>query len=146
MLARRWNWLALPLLLNVYNLATADPWLLMPTTAGASTPETRAGLIRFLEERDLTHVYGDYWLVYPLAFESDERIVAAVMSNGFNRFLPYAHLVYVASRPAFVVVQGSAEANAFHEKLQAVNGRATIEQVSIYEVAYDVQPLAQMRP
>jgi 4-amino-4-deoxy-L-arabinose transferase-like glycosyltransferase len=149
LLPRKWLLcvaLAAPLALNLHNLATANPWLLMPTTAGASTPETRGDLIRFLEERDLTRVYADYWLVYPLAFESEERIIAAVMSNGFNRFAPYAHLAYVDPRPAFVMVRDSREAVAFHERLRAAAATATMEHVSIYDVAYDVRPLDPIRP
>ncbi|MBI4494305.1 MAG: glycosyltransferase family 39 protein [Chloroflexi bacterium] len=138
--------LLVPLALNLSNLATADPWLGLPTTAGRSTPENRTELIAFLASQDLTRVYADYWLTYPLAFESQEQIVASVLSNGFNRFTPYAHLVHVAPRPAFVLVHGSREAEAFYARVQSVGARATIAQVSIYDVVHDLDPLDPLRP
>lgn len=145
---RRWLLaaLALPVALNVHNLATADPWLLLPTTAGKSTPETRAELAEFLARRGLTRIYADYWVVYPLVFESRERIVGGVATNGFNRFPPYAHLAYVEPRPAFVLVAGSPEAEAFYARMAALGARGSVERVAIYDVVYDVEPLEPLRP
>lgn len=135
-----------PLALNVFNLATADPWLGLPTTSGLATPENRAELIQFLTSRDLDHIYTDYWLTYPLAFESEEAIIPSVLTNGFNRFLPYGHLVHVAPRPAFVLVHGRPEAVTFYAKMAQEGARGTIEEVSIYDVVYDVEPLDPLRP
>lgn len=73
-------------------------------------------LARLLEARGITAVYSDYWLAYPLIFESEERIaVVAVnddLSRGYNRRLLY--LREAASRPRFawIVATGSARQRA----------------------------------
>jgi hypothetical protein len=99
--------------LNCWSLLTADPALNLPTSAAGSTADNRAELIRALEQAGLSEIYTDYWLAYPLIFESQERISAAVISGGFDRFPPYAHLVAQSSRPAFVFVAESVEERAF---------------------------------
>lgn len=146
---RRWlaaTAVAAVLALNIWSLATADPRLNLPTTAGDSTAATRAELITYLLEHDLTEVYTDYWLAYPLIFESGERLMAAVNSGGYNRFAPYAHLVATSPHPAFVFVRGSREEQAFLERLREAGGQASIADVSIYRVYSRVTPLDPLRP
>lgn len=132
--------------LNAYSLLTADPRLNLPTSAGASSAATRRALADFLLANGLTHVYTDYWLAYPLAFESGERIVPSVTSGGFNRSIPYAHAVSVHDRPAFVFVSGLEPEREFRAKLAQEGARASVAQVSIYTVFWDVEPLSPFRP
>jgi hypothetical protein len=131
---------------NLYSLATAVPRLNQPTTAGASTERTRAELLTFLEQRGLSEIYVDYWLAYPLAFESRESVIASVSSGGYNRFAPYAYLVAVSDRPGFVFVSGSPEQQVFELRLREWSGSAVAETVSIYTVYRDVVPLDSVRP
>src|SRR5205085_11843794 len=87
---------ALVLGVNASSWLTGNLKLALPTTIGATTPATRAALRAWLQEHDLRFVYTNYWLAYPLAFESDERIVPSLIADGFNRYIPYAHWVSVA--------------------------------------------------
>jgi hypothetical protein len=132
--------------INAWSLMSADPRLNLPTTAAGSNQANRRELIGYLESRGLTEVYADYWLAYPLMFESQEHILASVTSGGYDRLGSYAYFVAVSQRPAFVFVSGSAEQSAFDSKLAAIGGRAVRERVSIYELYSGVEPLDQMRP
>lgn len=128
------------LAVNVYSIVTTDPRLNLPSNVGASSPVTRAELSRFLEARALDRIYTDYWIAYPLSLETGERIVASVVSGGFDRYMPYAHLVSIAPDPAFVFVSGRPEEEAFRQKLAALGASAVREEASIYVVYYNIQP------
>lgn len=132
--------------LNGYNLANLDPQLNLPDTAIGSTASNRAELAGFLHSRGLDRVYADYWLGYPLAFESRERIVPSVASGGFNRYLPYAQLVSASPDPAFLFVAGSQEESAFTARLVERGVDAWKESVSIYSVYWGASPLDRARP
>ena len=134
------------LAINAYSLLTADPRLDLPTTAGASTEATRAELLGYLEAHALHDVYVDYWLAYPLMFESRERVLASVSSGGYNRFAPYAYFVSISERPAFVFVGGSPKQTEFEARLRDAGGQAVRESVSIYDVYSAVEPLDRLRP
>lgn len=132
--------------LNAYSLLTADARYSLPTTAADSTEANRAVLLRHLGERDVAEIYTDYWLAYPLMFESRERVQASVSSGGYNRFAPHAHAVAVSERPAFVFIRGSREEAEFSRRLESLGGRADRNEASIYAVYTEVEPLDQMRP
>jgi hypothetical protein len=149
--ARRWGRLAVGVLaaglvtLNVFSLATSDERLGLPTSAGASTAANRAVLIDYLQARNVDRIYTDYWLAYPIAFESREQIVPAVWSGGFSRRASYAHLVLVADVPAFVFARGTPGDFAFQERLARLGGTANASDVGIYRVYTNVRPLDAMR-
>ena len=147
---RRWPLLVASLAailgLNLFSLVTADPRLNLPTTAGDSNQRTRQRLIEYLEGQGIQSIYADYWIAYPVIFESGERIVASVSSGGYNRYLAYAHLVSIDPEPAFVFVRGSLEEAAFRRQLSSAGGRAGEHDVSIYRVYLRAQPLGRLRP
>ena len=134
------------LVVNVQSLVTADPRLNLPTTASGSTAANRWELLAHLESRGIAAIYTDYWLAYPLMFESDERVLAAVSSGGYDRFAPYPHLVAMSDSPAFVFIRGSVEQAEFDSKLTAFAGSAQRASVSIYDVYSDARPLDRLRP
>jgi len=134
------------LALNLYSIGSLNPVLNLPDTAVGSTAANRAELNRFLLSHGLDRVYTDYWIGYPLAFESGEKVVPSVLSGGFNRYIPYAHEVAVSSNPAFVFIAGSQEESAFVDKLRERGVKAKRDVVSIYAVYWDVNPLEQARP
>lgn len=138
--------IALILALNVLSLAVLDPTLNLPDTAIGSVAANRAELARFLLDRGLDRVYTDYWIGYPLAFETQERVVPAVISGGFNRYIPYAHEVLVSRNPAFVFIDGSPEEKAYLARWQERGVEAKKGIVSIYSVYWDVRPLDLARP
>jgi hypothetical protein len=65
-----------------------------------------------LEARGISVVYGDYWMVYRLAYVSDERLIPVAMlpdlAYGLNRYPPYLTLAHRSHRPAWIVYAGSA--------------------------------------
>jgi hypothetical protein len=133
------------LVINVVSLATMNPRLAMPVSAGETTRANRAELIAALDRLGLDRVYTDYWLAYPLAFDSRERIVPDVWIGGFSRRAAYSHLVSVDPNPAFVFAAGTMGDDRFRERLSAIGGEASTADVSIYRVYWDVRPLAPMR-
>jgi hypothetical protein len=150
-LGRRWRGAAAVLVclvlgLNAFSLASADPRLNLPTSAAGSTAANRAELLALLESNGPREIYTDYWLAYPLMFESQERVLASVSSGGYNRFAPYAYFVSVSEAPGFVFIAGSPEQAEFERRLAAAGGAARRETVSIYEVYSAVAPLERLRP
>ena len=117
-------------------------------TSPVNTSSTTAadGVTECLESQGIGHIYTNYWLGYPIAFESDERIVPSVISDGFNRYIPYAYYVSVADRPAWVFVADGEEERAFQERLAKAGATWKRADVSIYRVYYDVNPVAPLRP
>lgn len=134
------------LALNLYSVATLDPVLNLPDTAVGSRAANRAELSEFLLSRGLDRVYTDYWIGYPLAFESKERVLPSVLSGGFNRYIPYAYQVSIAANPAFVFVEGSREERAFVDLLKERGVTAKRDVVSIYSVYWQATPLDRVRP
>lgn len=137
--------LASLLALNIASLETSDYQLSLPTTAGNSTAANRAELVAALDERGINRIYTDYWLAYPIAFETRERIVPSVWSSGFGRRAVYAHLVFTSSAPAFVFARGTSGDAEFQARMAAIGGATESFDVSIYRVYTRVDPLDQMR-
>jgi len=131
--------------LNLVSLTTSDYRLSLPTNAGESTATNRAELISALQARGIDRIYTDYWLAYPLAFESRERIIPSVWSGGFGRRGSYSHLVFTAPDPAFVFAQDTAGDREFQARLTEVGGHAEVEQVGVYRVYTAVEPLDALR-
>ncbi len=134
------------LAINAWSWLSADPRLAFPATIGPTTPQTRAALLAALEAENLRYIYTNYWLAYPLAFESGEWVIPSVISDGFNRYIPYAYWVSVADRPAWVFVADGAEERAFQAKLAQARASWHTLRVSIYRVYYDVDPVQPLRP
>jgi hypothetical protein len=147
MRARVVGWLLLGglMALNLFSLATSDYRLSLPTSAGESTTANRAELIEALRARGIDRIYTDYWLAYPIAFESREAIVPSVWSGGFGRRSSYSHLVFVAPRPAFLFARGTPGDAEFRARLAALGGGATTEEIGVYRLYTDVEPLDVMR-
>lgn len=133
------------LALNVYSLSASDYRLGLPTSAGPSTAASRAILIAYLDARGIDRVYTDYWLAYPIAFESRERIVPAVWSGGFSRRGSYSHLVAVAPNPAFVFARETPGDLEFRRRLAELGGSAEVAEVSVYRVYTSAEPLDALR-
>ena len=137
---------SLVLSVNAASLLTSDFRLALPTSAGESTQANRAVLVEYLLERGLTRIYTDYWIAYPLAFESRERIVPAVRSGGFDRRHAYGHQVWVDPDPAFVFPRDALGDREFRQDLAAVGGSAEVAEVSVYRIYTRTRPLEPMRP
>jgi hypothetical protein len=68
-----------------------------------------------LESRGITAVYGDYWIVYRLAYASNERLIPGVMQSdlrpGLNRYQPLWAAAHRAPHSAWVAARGSVMAH-----------------------------------
>lgn len=142
----RWTLLGGLLVFNLWSLLSTDPRLWRPEDAADSTAATRAQLVDFLVAQDRHQMYTDYWIGYPVMFETRETVLAYVISGGFNRYLPPADNVQRTPNPAWVFVPGTDTEQEFRAQLTTAGGTSQVNQVSVYRVYTDVQPLAALRP
>ncbi len=95
-------------------------------------------LIRGLEQIGATKIYTDYWTCDRIAFQSNERIICAVLNEGLqpgqNRYLPYYRTIQISSNVAFVFPLASAQAKAL-AKAPLVQGykKFSIENYVVYQ-------------
>jgi hypothetical protein len=135
------------LVLNLASLVTTDVRLWRPEDALDSTVATRAELVRYLVAQDRHQVYTDYWVGYPVMFETRETVLAYVISGGFNRYVPPADNVQRTPNAAWVFVAPGSEAESeFLDALRTAGGQAHVENVAVYDVYTDVQPIEALRP
>jgi hypothetical protein len=131
---------------NLWSLLSTDQRLWRPEDTPDSTAATRSELVRYLVPQDRHQMYTDYWIGYPVMFETRETVLAYVISGGFNRYVPPADNVQRTPNPAWVFEPGTDAEQEFLDQLATVGGQANVEQVSVYRVYTDVTPLAALRP
>jgi hypothetical protein len=131
---------------NVWSLISTDVRLWRSEDAPNNTAATRAALVGSVVAEDRHQLYTDYWIGYPIMFETGETVLAYVVSGGFNRYLPPADNVQRTPNPAWVFTPDSEAERLFLEQLRSVGGHARVTDVSVYRVYTDVEPLAAMRP
>jgi hypothetical protein len=131
---------------NVWSLLSTDVRLWRPEDTPESTSATRAELVGYLVAGDRHQMYTDYWIGYPIMFETRETVLPYVISGGFNRYVPPADNVQRTPNPAWVFTPGMASETVFLTELAALGGQAHVADVAVYRVYTDVQPLAAMRP
>jgi hypothetical protein len=141
-----WSVLGLILAFNVWSLVSTDVRLWRPEDTPDSTTATRAEIVQYLVPQDRHQMYTDYWIGYPLMFETRETVLAYMISGGFNRYVPPADNVQRTPNPAWVFEAGQDSETAFLDRLAALGGQAHVTSVSVYHVYTDVQPLEEMRP
>jgi hypothetical protein len=144
--AARWPIVGAVLAFNLWSLVSTDPRLWRPEDNLDSTAGTRAELVQYLVPQNRHQMYTDYWIGYPIMFETRETVLAYVISGGFNRYVPPADNVQRTPNPAWVFEPGTDAEQEFLTQLAALGGQAHVEQVSVYRVYTDVQPLEAMRP
>lgn len=142
----RWGLVIGVLAFNLWSLLSTDPRLWRPEDAPDSTAETRAGLVGYLTAQDRHQMYTDYWIGYPIMFETREAVLAYVISGGFNRYLPPADNVQRTPNPAWVFIPDTDAERTFLDQLEAAGGRSRVAQVAVYRVYTDVEPLEALRP
>jgi hypothetical protein len=141
----RWPVVGAVLAFNVWSLVSTDVRLWRPEDTPYTTAATRAAVVQYLVAQNRHQLYTDYWIGYPIMFETRETVLAYVISSGFNRYLPPADNVQRTPNPAWVFEPGMDETE-FLKQLSAVGGHAQAANVSVYHVYTDVEPLAVMRP
>ncbi|MCA1644490.1 MAG: glycosyltransferase family 39 protein [Chloroflexi bacterium] len=142
----RWLIVGGVLAFNLWSLLSTDQRLWRAEDTPDSTAATRAELVQYLVARDRHQMYTDYWIGYPIMFETRETVLAYVISGGFNRYVPPADNVQRTPNPAWVFTPGTLSEQLFGDELAAVGGQANVVDVSVYRVYTDVQPLAALRP
>ncbi len=134
------------LALNLWSLLSTDVRLWRAQDTPNSTAATRAELVQYLVAGDRHQMYTDYWIGYPIMFETRETVLAYVISGGFNRYVPPADNVQRTPNPAWVFSAGTLPEQIFLNDLARLGGRAQVADVSVYHVYTDVQPLEAIRP
>ncbi len=142
----RWGVVVAVLAYNLWSLVSTDVRLWRPEDTADSTPATRADLVRYLVAGDRHQMYTDYWIGYPVMFETRETVLAYVISGGFNRYIPPADNVQRTPNPAWVFTPGMDAETIFLDQLASLGGRAQVADVATYRIYTDVQPLADVRP
>jgi hypothetical protein len=77
-----------------------------PTAPDVAMPQHTGPLISALDAHHVTRFDGNYWIVYRVAFETDERILGSPLTS--SRWPPYDHAVAAAADPPAVFVARSA--------------------------------------
>lgn len=113
-----------------------------------ATPQAQARqqeqflLVQNLEHIGATKIYTDYWTCDRIAFQSNERIICAVLNErlqpGQNRYFPYYRSVQKSSNAAFVFPMASTQAKAL-AKAQVVQGykKLSIADYVVYQPQHD---------
>jgi 4-amino-4-deoxy-L-arabinose transferase-like glycosyltransferase len=142
----RWATVGVVLAFNLWSLVSSDQLLWRAEDTLDSTAATRAELVRYLVAGDRHQMYTDYWIGYPIMFETRETVLAYVISGGFNRYVPPADNVQRTPNPAWVFTAGMAAQAEFLDRLDSLGGQAQVDDVSVYRVYTDVRPLEALRP
>ncbi len=128
------------LALNVWSIISSNPAMWRPEEALPSTASTRAELVRWLLERDRHQAYTDYWVAYPIMFETRETVLAYAASGGFNRYIPAADNVRRTPDAAWVFIPGQTPERDFATRLILQGATAVEHDVSVYHVYTNIDP------
>src|SRR5262249_10065406 len=128
------------LALNLASLLTTNVLLWRPEEAVQSDVATRAALGQQLVSEDRHQMYTDYWIAYPIMFETRETVLGYVVAGGFNRYIPPADNVQRTPNAVWVFIRGSDEEQEFLDRLAFVGGTARSEDIEIYRIYEDVTP------
>lgn len=142
----RWALVSAVVALNLGSLLSTDPRLWRAEDTPDSTAATRAELVKYLVAGDRHQMYTDYWIGYPVMFETRETVLAYVIAGGFNRYVPPADNVQRTPNPAWVFTPDTLPERLFLDDLARLGGRAAVADVAVYRVYTDVQPLESLRP
>jgi hypothetical protein len=82
-----------------------------PSAPDVAMPRRTGPLIAALDAHHVTHFEGDYWIVYRVAFETDEHIVGSPRS--FKRWPAYDRAVAADPHPAAVFVARSRQGKVY---------------------------------
>ena len=139
-----WLWPALlggVLTLNLWSNLTIQPALNLPYVHGKTLADYQA-LIGWLDAKNIRHVYADYWIGYPLAFESRERIIPFIITHGdrvgWNRHPPYVAEVERSPNPAYIFVEGSEDEGIFVGYLTSQNIKYKVESIAPYAIYWNL--------
>lgn len=108
-------------------------------TSDFDPPRDLGTLVEDLQERELTHVYANYWTAYKLLFESNEEIIA--VPTGHVRYLPHQELLRNTPDPGYLIVAGTITDRRFRRALESLRVRYEHFETSRYSVYHLHAPL-----
>lgn len=89
-------------------------------------------LIEELEERQVTHVFADYWIAYRLSFRTDREILAT--PTDFVRYAPHHEEVLAERAATYVVHLGAPKDDALRAELDRTGIGYDREEVGAFAV------------
>jgi hypothetical protein len=111
-----------------------------PMAPDVAMPRDTGPLVAALDAHHVTRLTGDYWIVYRVAFETDERIVGTPRS--FQRWPAYDRAVAADPHPAAVFVTRSRQGSVYRRGLEALGveyERYPAGDFVVYQPAHDVE-------
>ena len=98
-------------------------------------------LIEHLKQIRATRIYSDYWTCYRLAFQSNESIICAPLTEDLtrgpgsvNRYAPYYEQVRATSQPTYVFPKESIQAVNFAHQIQGRSIHYTYSEFEDYVI------------
>ena len=110
-----------------------------PLAPDVAMPRHTGPLIDALDAHHVTHFEGDYWIVYRVAFETNERIIGTPRS--FKRWPEYDRAVAADPHPATVFVTRSRQGQLYARGLARLGvafERYRAGDFTVYEPAHKV--------
>lgn len=108
------QWATLSLLCVPALLGTAHVLTTVPVYRNLDVRQRT--MVAYLEEAGLTRLYTDYWTCNRLAFQSQERVICAVLDerlhSGLDRYRPYRAVVHAAVQVAYAFPKSLPQAAA----------------------------------
>jgi hypothetical protein len=149
--------LALAALVTVlgYNLA-GNAWAVAHTPPGMTTqfdpisqlePNREQELIAFLEAHDGARGYSNYWVSFPIAFLSDERVLLSAelpyktdlrYKPRDNRYAPYIEAVAASPAAVYVTTNHPQLDALLRGRLDALGVTFAEHQIGSYHIFYDL--------
>ena len=94
---------------------------------------------KFLISQNIKYVYADMYIAYPLAYLSDERIIASPAAGFYNedRIPSYTNIVSVNKSNTFIFFKDSYSSQALISKLTALNISFKKHTIFDFDIFYD---------
>ncbi len=104
-------------------------------------------LIRFLEDKEEFYGYSNYWIAYPLAFRSDEKLIFVPAlpyhldfryTKRDNRYEPYNELVSSSQKIAYITTKYPSLDERIRNRLKQLNIQWREEKIGDYQIFYQL--------
>ncbi len=112
------------------------------------TYNKQQALIAHLEQIGATRIYTDYWTCYRIAFQSNENIICANLTedlkrgpDSVNRYAPYYEQVKAVSQPAYVFPRQSVQAANFARQARLLHTPYTYSEFGDYVIYQYTMPI-----
>jgi len=152
-----WVWVLIPLIMG-YNFwgiaqsaANTPPGITTQFDASIQVDHSSLeALVQFLQDQDETRGYTNYWVAYPLAFQSDEELIFIPRlpyhedfryTTRDDRYRPYDEIVAGAEKAAYITTHHPALDDYLREAFASQGATWEEEQIGDYLVFYNLSKL-----